>query len=123
MSPVVEITNTSSALPAALKVSICNTFATKLRGLMFTPSIDPEAGLLFVEPGDSKINSSIHMFFMNYDIAVIWMNRELEVVDLILAKKWHAAYVPARPASYTLELHPSRLADFHLDDKISLKNA
>ncbi len=62
------------------------------------------------------------MFFMNFDIGVVWLNHNLEVADLLLAKKWHPAYVPARPAMYTLEIHPSRLAEFHHGDMVTLKN-
>jgi len=89
---------------------------------MFVSTLPRDEGLLFIETSDSKINSSIHMFFMNFDISVIWLNRNLEVVDVILAKKWHPAYFPARPASYTLEIHPSRLEEFHIGDKISITN-
>lgn len=89
---------------------------------MFAPSIATTEGLLFVETSDSKINSSIHMLFMNFDITVVWMDRQLQVVDVILAKKWRPAYFPTRPASYTLEIHPSRFAEFHVGDQIALKN-
>ncbi len=89
---------------------------------MFYPSITLQEGRLFVEKQESKLNTSIHMFFMNFDIAVVWMDRQLEVVDVILAKKWRPYYAPVRPAQYTLEVHAARLHDFHVGDKIQLKN-
>ena len=117
-----EIENTSSPLLTPIKVGICDSFIYNLRGLMFYPSIELDRGLIFIEKEDSKINSSIHMLFMNFDISVIWINRQLEVVDTILARKWRPYYFPSHPASYTLEIHPSRLREFHCGDKIKIKN-
>jgi uncharacterized membrane protein (UPF0127 family) len=116
-----EIINTTSPLTSALKAGICDSFLYKLRGLMFYPSIQKDEGLIFIEKKDSLINSSIHMFFMNFDIGVIWLNHNLEVADLLLAKKWRPAYFPSQPASYTLEIHPDRLGEFHVGDKIVIK--
>jgi len=78
---------------------------------MFAPSINPNEGLLFRENGESRIDSSIHMLFMNFDIAVIWMDRDFQVVDAKLAKRWRLAYVPAA-AQFTLETHPDQLKTF-----------
>jgi uncharacterized membrane protein (UPF0127 family) len=122
MNQVAIVSNTSISLSSPIKTTICQTFSTKLRGLMFYPSIAKDEGLLFIEKSDSIINSSIHMFFMSFDIAVIWVNKKFEVVDLVLAKKWHIAYFPSQPACYTLEIHPSRLNEFHVGDKIILEN-
>ncbi len=117
-----EIENASCPLQSPITAVICDSFFYKLRGLMFFPSIELDRGLIFIEKEDSKINSSIHMLFMNFDISVIWINRQLEVVDTILARKWHPYYFPSRPACYTLEIHPSRLREFHSGDKIIIKN-
>ncbi len=66
------------------------------------------------------MNSSIHMLFMNYAIAVIWLDRDLVVVDKVLAKPWALAYLPKKPARYVVELHSSRLDDFAEGDQIEL---
>ncbi len=115
----VEITNVTNPLKTPLQAGICESFLQKLRGLMFYPSIGLRDSRLFIEKEESKLNTSIHMLFMNFDIAVVWLDRRLEVVDVILARKWRPYYVPSRPAQYTLELHASRLNDFHIGDKIS----
>jgi uncharacterized membrane protein (UPF0127 family) len=122
MLRIAEIENASHPLQSPLRVGICDTFFHKLRGFMFYPSIELDQGLVFIEKEDSKLNTSIHMFFMNFDISVIWINRQFDVVDTILARKWHPYYFPSHPACYTLEIHPSRLFEFHNGDKITIKN-
>jgi uncharacterized membrane protein (UPF0127 family) len=114
----IEIRNSSNPSHTSIQAGICESFFQKLRGLMFYSSIGPNEGRLFVEKAESKLNTSIHMLFMNFDITVVWLDRQHEVVDIVLARKWHPYYAPSRPAQFTLELHPSRLNDFHIGDKI-----
>jgi len=118
----VEIKNLTNPLKLAIRAGVCDNFSLKLRGLMFYSSISSSDGLLFIEKEDTKINCSIHMFFMRFDISVIWINHELIVVDKALAKKWHPYYAPSYPACYTLETHASRLDHFAVGDKIFLEN-
>ncbi len=80
-------------------------------------------GVLLVESGESKINASIHMLFMNFDIAAIWLNDYLQVVDTVLAQRWKALYLPQSPARYILETHPSRLSDFNRGDQLRFDDA
>jgi uncharacterized membrane protein (UPF0127 family) len=117
-----EIINKNTPLASPLKAGICDSFLYKLRGLMFYPSLATTEGLIFIEKQDSKINSSIHMFFMNFDIGVVWLNHNLEVADLLIARRWRPAYFPSQPACYTLEIHLSRLSEFHVGDTIAMKN-
>jgi uncharacterized membrane protein (UPF0127 family) len=118
----VEINNVTRPNSSLIRAGVCDSFYLKLRGLMFSPSISTDEGLLFIEKEDSKINSTIHMFFMRFDIAVVWLNPNLEVIDTVLARKWRPYYAPAQPASYILETHLSNLERFQIGDKISLKN-
>lgn len=98
----------------------CNSYSDKLMGLMFKKSIDPGYGIVLADNTESKINTSIHMLFMNFDITVLWLNKDFVIVDKILAKKWKPAYFPAQPAQYTIELHVSRFNDFSIGDKLVL---
>jgi len=66
-------------------------------------------GILLVEPFASRAGTAIHMLFMLFPIAVIWINTEFIVVDKTLAKPWLLAYVPRIPAQYTLEASPELL--------------
>ena len=71
---------------------------------MFTKDINKDFGVFFVEKRESKTRTSIHMMFMNYDIAVIWLDKIMVVVDKVLAKRWKPMYAPKKPAQYILEL-------------------
>lgn len=90
---------------------------------MFHPGLDEQEGIALVADSSGVVNSSIHMFFMNFDIAVIWLDSSMHVVDKTVAKKWHPYYAPEKPALYTLELHPSKIADFNKSDQVKFNDA
>lgn len=89
---------------------------------MFKKKISDFEGLLLVQNTDSRINSAIHMLFMKFEIAVIWIDSEYTVVDKTLAKPWKLAIFPVRPARYTLECHPDRLSEFHIGEKLEFSD-
>jgi uncharacterized membrane protein (UPF0127 family) len=91
-------------------------------GLMFRKTINPYQGLLLVQPREDRLDSSIHMFFMNFDLGVIWINKQSTVVDAQYARRWRPFYQSAKPACYVLETHPSHLKDFKIGQKINLKD-
>ncbi|WML50535.1 DUF192 domain-containing protein [Neobacillus sp. PS3-34] len=68
--------NLSNGIEIANQVSIADSFFKRLRGLMFTESLPTGHGLLI------KPCRSIHTFFMNYSIDVLYLNEELEVVGM-----------------------------------------
>ena len=103
-----------------ITAGVCNNFFTKFSGLMFRQKIDPFFGLLFSEPTESRINTSIHMFFMNFDITVLWLDKKYRIVDVALTKKWHPIYVSKAPAQYTLELHSDRFSDYSIGDQLQV---
>lgn len=90
---------------------------------MFRSHLDLDDGLLLEITHDSRLDSSIHMFFVPFDLAVIWINSERCVVDKIIARGWHPAYFPAQAARYTLEIHPDRFDNFEVGDKVEFRNA
>ena len=89
---------------------------------MFRHSLTPDDGLLFVYKRDSRVDTSIHMFFMSFDIAVVWINSSMQVVDKVLAKRWKPAYAPQEAAQYVLEIHPDRLSEFEIGNKVQFEN-
>jgi uncharacterized membrane protein (UPF0127 family) len=117
----VRIENLTRPLSTPVIAGLCDTFWTKFKGLMFVREILPNEGLLFQESAESRIDSSIHMLFMNFDIAVVWLDQEYHVVDVKLAKRWHLAYVPLKAAQYTLEMHPDQLRNFQIGDVLSFE--
>ncbi len=119
----ITIQNLSRILEKPATVGYCDSFTCKLRGLMFRPRLDLDDGLLLVEKRNSRLETSIHMFFVPFDLAVIWINSDMTVVDKVLAKSWKPAYLPKADAQYTLEIHPDRWADYEIGDKVEFKNA
>ncbi len=116
------IHNLTNPIQQPAQVGYCDSFLCRLRGLMFRPRLDPNAGLLLVERRDSRLDTSIHMFFVPFDLAVFWINAEMTVVDKVIAKSWRPVYISKAPASYTLEIHPNRFADYEIGDKVEFKN-
>ena len=117
-----KIHNKNNPLTNTLRVKYCDSFLCQLIGYMFTSVVDIQEGLLLVQTSESRIFSSIHMFFVFTDLAVIWMDSHFRVVDKILAKSWKPFYFPCLPARYILEINPSRLGEFTVGDQLELIN-
>lgn len=90
---------------------------------MFRSHLDWDDGLLLQMPRESRIDSSIHMLFVPFSIAVVWVNSAMEVVDKVLAEPWHPAYLPARSARYVIEIHPDRLSQYEVGHRVQFTNA
>lgn len=105
-----------------IKATLADTFFLKLAGLMFRNEIQQDEGLLLSDTFESRINTSIHMLFMKFDICVVWINRQLQVVDVQYAKKWALAYFPKKPAQYTLELNSALMDHFSIGDILEFKH-
>lgn len=105
-----------------IAVNWCESFISKFKGLMFVPSLEKYTGIILAENGESKINTAIHMLFMNFDITTVWINAEKKVVDIQLAKKWHLSYFPKTAAQYVLETHIDHFNDFHIGDQLIFSN-
>ncbi|ALV63182.1 hypothetical protein ADU37_CDS14830 [Thermococcus sp. 2319x1] len=102
------------------KVELADTFFRRLRGLMLKSSID--YALVFILPAETRINASIHMFFMLQSIDVIFLNSSREVVDLKRARPWRI-YVPRESAKYIIEA-PLGVAEYlnaEIGDEIDWK--
>ena len=116
-----EIQNVTHPLSEPLLAAYCDTFLNRLKGLMFRKQLSPNEGILLVENGESRINSAIHMFFMEFDIAAIWVNTEYAVVDVKLARKWRPYYSPAAPARFTIETRSEYLPFFKIGDQLAFR--
>jgi len=116
--PKVLVNNISHPVDHSLQVEYCDSFFSRFRGLMLRDSIAENEGIVLVENTDSIMNATIHMLFMNFDIAVVWINGQMSVVDKKIAKRWRLAYPPVSPARFILEAHPDRLGDFQIGDKV-----
>jgi uncharacterized membrane protein (UPF0127 family) len=123
MSSYIFIQNQNNPISQLARIQFCASFLCRLRGLMFRSRLDPNDGLVLVIKKDSRADSSIHMFFVPFDLAVFWINAEMTVVDKVVARSWRPAYFPAQAARFTLEIHPSRFNDYNVGDKVEFKDA
>lgn len=108
-----------SALP--LSIRRCDTFACRLRGLTFRRSLASDEGLLFIESAESRMGTSIHMFFVFFDIGVVWLNSEGVVVDTVVARPFRPFYAPQAPAQYFLEGPPSLVEQVKVGEHLRIE--
>ncbi|HLO18577.1 MAG TPA: DUF192 domain-containing protein [Anaerolineales bacterium] len=123
MPKTITIENKNRTIDGALRIKYCDTFLTQLRGLTFRSYLARDEGLILVGTRDSRLDSSIHMFFVPFDLSVIWIGSNLQVVDKVQAKAWRPAYFSKLPAKYVLEVHPERWGDFEIGDQVEFKDA
>lgn len=115
----IQLTNLTHPEVKPILAKYCQSFFCQLRGLMFTKALPVQHGILLVQGSDSRVNSTIHMMFMLMDLAVVWINSDYFVVDVLLAHRWKLGYVPRQPAKYVLEADVAHLSDFNIGDKVS----
>ncbi|MGB4595325.1 MAG: DUF192 domain-containing protein [Anaerolineaceae bacterium] len=115
------LTNPASPF-TKIQIKYCENFMSKLKGLMFSKQIPLDEGIILVENKESKINTSIHMMFMNFDLTVLWLDKELVVVDKVLAKRWVPIYFPKSQAQYVVELHSKQFRYFSIGDQLFLSD-
>ncbi|PJF44828.1 MAG: hypothetical protein CUN55_01970 [Phototrophicales bacterium] len=115
---VINLTTNQEILPRG---RWCASSWCRFKGLMFRPSLPPDEGLIFVRKGMSIVNTSIHMLFCFFPIAVIWLDSQLVVVDAKLAKPWRLSYVPQKPAQYFIEANVDLLERVSIGDQLAFE--
>ncbi len=105
------------------RVRLCTSFWCHFRGLQLVPRLPDDQGLLFVTGGESRSNTAIHMFFMLFSIAVVWLDASGTVVDTQFAKPWRPMYMPKSPAQYYIEANPLLLERVQIGDRLRFDRA
>lgn len=123
MTKHITIENKDRTIAGPIRMKYCDTFATQLRGLTFRSRLSRDEGLVLVGTRDSRLDSSIHMLFVSFDLCVVWINSQMQVVDKVLAKSWRPAYFSKQPAKYVVEIHPERWNEFQIGDTVEFTNA
>jgi uncharacterized membrane protein (UPF0127 family) len=96
----------------------CVSFLCRLRGLTFRRRLGDDEGLLLVGRQESRAETAIHMFFVFFPIAAIWLDRNGLVVDAQLARPFRPLYVPRAPARDVLEGPPTLLKWVQVGDHL-----
>jgi len=101
----------------------CASFWCHFKGLMLVPRLPADHGLLFVTRSEGRSHTAIHMFFMRFQIAVVWIDASGKVVDKTLAKPWRPMYAPRAPAQYYIEANPDLLERVQIGDRLRFDEA
>lgn len=113
---IVVVQNLSQALQQPLKLKVCNTFMSRLRGFLFSKAPQLGDGLLFCFDRASRLNSAIHMIGVPFPLGVLWLDEKKTVVDKCRARPWGFAFIPKKPAKYVIECSTERLTEFQIGD-------
>ncbi len=123
MSRRVDVIHRASGVRLVQGARWCASFWCRLRGLMFRRRLEPGEAVLLVEAADSRVTTSIHMFFVPFPIAAIWINSAGQVVDKVEALPNRPYYAPRRPARFTLEGSPALLSQVAIDDELVFEDS
>jgi uncharacterized membrane protein (UPF0127 family) len=119
MSRYCVVRNADTGAVLLNKAKWCQSYWCHFRGLMLRRDLPEDEGILFVYGRESRVDTSIHMLFMYYSIATVWMDSQGRVVDKVLAKPWRPAYASKSPAQYFIEARPSLLDRVQTGDRLS----
>lgn len=114
----IEVRSEAVDDPLLERVCLCDSFLCRLRGLMFRRGLGENEGLLLVGHRESRADTAIHMFFVFFPIAAVWLNGEGCVVDAKRASPFRPLYVPQAPAKDVLEGPPSLLERVQVGDQL-----
>ncbi|MGB9837474.1 DUF192 domain-containing protein [Methanothermobacter sp.] len=90
-------------------VRFADTFLSRFRGLMLRRNV--ETGLVLEIPeGRGRYGSGIHMFFMLVPLDVLFVDKDMRVVDMAELKPWQV-YNPVKPARYVIELKKGKIEE------------
>ncbi len=118
----VDIKNVKSGEVLLRGARWCASYWSRLRGLMFRRGLNQGEALVLVEAADSRTATAIHMFFVPFAIAAIWIDSRGRVVDKALARPWRPFYGPRAPARYVLEAAPEVLERVAIGDEVRFED-
>ncbi len=96
----------------------CESRLCRLLGFQFRRRLGPEEALVLVHPADSVGMTSIHMLFVFFPIAAVWINSDGRVTSAQLAKPFRLYYATPEPARYVLEGAPELLERIAVGDEV-----
>ena len=118
MSRHVKVVHRTSGSVLVEKARWCSSTWCRLRGFQFKRRLEPGEALLLVHPAEGVALSAIHMFFVFFPIAAIWIDSRGIVTTATLAKPWRPYYASAAPARYVLESSPDILDRISVGEEV-----
>jgi len=104
-----------------LDVWILENFFERLKGLMLKKNYFKNQAALLINKNENKIESTIHMLFMNFDISVFWLDTFNKIVDKKIAKKWGLIYYPKSKSQKILEAHTEIFDKLQIGDQLIIE--
>ncbi|MAG47371.1 hypothetical protein CL617_02095 [archaeon] len=101
-------------------VKYCDSLFSRAKGLMFSKELKDTEGLILVSDNESIVKSTIHTFFCFYSMDVLWLNKDLKVVDKKEnLKPFKLSIKPKKPSKYVLELKNGKSKDIKIGDRLT----
>ena len=97
----------------------CGSLWCRLKGLQFRRRLRPGEAIILVHPDEGVFLSSIHMFFVFFAIAAVWIDSMGRVTSVQLARPWRPYYHSPSPAQYVLEASPEFLSRVSVGDELN----
>jgi uncharacterized membrane protein (UPF0127 family) len=116
MSKIVKVVRKGTGEMLLENVKWCDSWFCKLRGFQFHRKLKQGEALILDYPKDGI--RSIHMFFVFFPIAAVWINSQGVVTSAQLAKPWRPYYGSPKPARYVLETTPDFLNNISIGDEV-----
>ncbi len=108
------IENLTTQKPIAREIKLANTFFSRLKGLLGTEPLNFQEGLL-ISPCQQ-----IHTHFMGYSVDVIFLNKNLQVIDIVYEMKPWKISKFYRSAYYVLELQVGKASKINISDTLTI---
>lgn len=118
MSKTVKVVRRDTGEMLLENVKWCDSWFCKLRGLQFRSGLKPGEALILVHPKEGIRSTSIHMFFVFFPIAAVWIDAQGVVTSVQLARPWRPYYASPTPACYVLETTPDFLNSISVGDEV-----
>ena len=85
---------------------------------MFERKANFDYGLVFPFGHETRMGSSIHMLFVFFPIAAVYLDSGKRVVDLAVLNPFALNYTPKKPAAFLIELPAGKAKELSLGDKL-----
>jgi len=113
--------NNSKKKQVISKVNYADSIVLQAKGLMFERKSKFDYALVFPFKHETVIGASIHMLFVFFPIAAVYLNAKMVVVDIAFLKPFALNYSPKKPAKYLIEMPVSNGKKISIGDKLVLK--
>ena len=99
-----------------IRVKIAKSFLEKTFGLIVVPKKDFDFFYLFDAGFESRLFSSAHTLGMRYDIAMLFLDKDFKIVEILKRVSPNKIIMPSCKCRYLVELPVNLVSNFCLGD-------